>query len=81
MERGHARGAFLLRDVCVLLGGGASRSWIKEQKAKDPNWVEPWIEKEREAKKAAKAANKAPSVSERWSNACTHGASLFFFFL
>eukprot|EP00752_Nemacystus_decipiens_P002084 g1994.t1 len=40
---------------------GTLRSWVKEQKAKDPKWVEPWIEKEREAKKAASAASKAPS--------------------
>ncbi|CAM9847578.1 unnamed protein product [Ectocarpus sp. 4 AP-2014] len=34
------------------------RSWVKEQRAKDSTWVEPWIEKEREAKRAA---GKAPS--------------------
>ncbi|CBN79099.1 expressed unknown protein [Ectocarpus siliculosus] len=37
---------------------GGSRSWVKEQKAKDSTWVEPWVEKEREAKRAA---GKAPS--------------------
>lgn len=38
---------------------------MKEQKAKDANWVEPWVEKEREAKRAAaNAGNKAPAVSE-----------------
>ncbi|CAM9876056.1 unnamed protein product [Pylaiella littoralis] len=42
--------------------GTLSRSWVKEQKAKDSDWVEPWIEKEREAKKAAAAtAGKAPT--------------------
>ncbi|CAM9230335.1 unnamed protein product [Ectocarpus sp. 12 AP-2014] len=38
--------------------GTLSRSWVKEQKAKDSTWVEPWIEKERAAKRAA---GKAPS--------------------
>ncbi|CAM9301680.1 unnamed protein product, partial [Hapterophycus canaliculatus] len=42
--------------------GTLSRSWVKEQKAKDANWVEPWVEKEREAKRAAaSASNKAPT--------------------
>ncbi|CAM9725215.1 unnamed protein product [Laminaria digitata] len=32
---------------------GTLRSWVKDQKVKDPNWVEPWIEKQREAERAA----------------------------
>lgn len=43
---------------------------MKEQKAKDSTWVEPWIEKEREAKRAA---GKAPSVSDQNKNV-THVA-------
>lgn len=31
---------------------GTLRSWIKEQKANDPNWVEPWNEKEARLAKA-----------------------------
>ncbi|CAM9480240.1 unnamed protein product [Choristocarpus tenellus] len=36
---------------------GTLRSWVKEQKAKDPSWVEPWLEK-----KVTAGEGKAPVV-------------------
>ncbi|CAM9801612.1 unnamed protein product [Discosporangium mesarthrocarpum] len=38
--------------------GGTLRSWVKEQKAKDPTWVEPWLEQQRGG--GAQGARKAP---------------------
>ena len=48
--------------LVLLFFRRANRSWVKDQKAKDSNWVEPWIEKQREAERAA---GSAPSVRSK----------------
>jgi hypothetical protein len=35
--------------VAYVQRKGTLRSWIKDNKAKDPNWVEPWNKKDETA--------------------------------
>jgi hypothetical protein len=42
--------AYHVVDVCTCVQRkGTLRSWIKDNKAKDPNWVEPWNKKDETA--------------------------------
>lgn len=50
-------------NICLLLWTPSTRSWIKEQKANDPNWVEPWNEKEARLAKAPRVRQNAAATS------------------